>query len=125
MGEGGFEPTVGFQRVGLALGDVVGGDQLRPHRFAVRVLGGQRLQFADHRVASAAGDFGLGAGGLRHHLVLGERGGQRVDEVKIPQVVKYWSAPFGQRRAQVPAGLFETPCRRGDYTGSLLSDESA
>ena len=125
LGQGVFQPAVSREGIGLPLDQVVGGDQLRPQRLAVRVLGRQRLQFTDHAVTTPARDFGLGQCGVGQHLVFDQSSGERVDELEVPKVVEHRPAPLGQRGAQVRACRFELARRRRLHTGILPDDESA
>ena len=86
-----------FERVGLAFSNVVGGDQLRPQRFAVGVLGGKRLEFTDDGIRASARDFGFRASGLGQHFVFCQRGGECLDEGEFVQVIEHRPAPLGQR----------------------------
>jgi hypothetical protein len=92
---------------------------------AVRVFADQSLQLPDHGIAAVARDLGLRAGGVRHDLVVGQRGREGVDELEVAEVVEDRAAPFGQRALQVSAGLLE-PTRGGrlDACG-LVRDETA
>ena len=108
----------------MAFGQIVGGDQLRPQWFAVRVLGGQRFQFADHGIASPTGDLGFRERGVCHHLVFGERSGERVDELEVAQILQHGPSPFGERRGQVLAGLFELAHGRRLHSCVLTERES-
>ena len=125
VGECGLQPLVGVERLGLAFGQVVGGDQLRPQRLTVGMFDRQGFELADDGIATPASDFGFRPRGVRHHLVLGQRGGECVDELEVAQVVQNRSAPFGQGGGQVEAGLFEAPRRGGLHARGLLDDESA
>jgi len=58
-------------------------------------------------VSRAASDFGLCERGVREHFVLRKRRGERIDELKVTQILEYGSTPLGERRAQALAGLFE------------------
>ena len=89
------------------------------------MLDRQAFKLADDGIGTPTSDFGFGAGGVRDHLVLGQRGGERVDELEVAQVVENGAAPFGQRVGQVPAGLLEAAGRGGVHTGGLLDHESA
>jgi hypothetical protein len=50
------------------------------------VFGGQRFELTDDGIATPTGDFGFGACRVRHHLVFGQRGGERIDELEVAQV---------------------------------------
>ena len=64
----------------MALGDVVGGDQLGPQRFPERMFGGKRLEADDHGVGTPACDLGFGQANLGHDFDLGQRCGERIHE---------------------------------------------
>ena len=119
VGERGLQPLVGLERLGLTLGHVVRGDQLRPQRLTVRMFDRQRFELTDDGIATPAGDFGFSVGAVRHHLVLRQCGGECVDELKVAEVVEHGSAPFGQGGGQVAAGFFESPGRGGVHTAAF------
>ncbi len=99
--------------------------RLRPQRFPVGVLVRQRLQLGDHRRGPATGDLGFRLGGVGDDLVLHQRGGERIDELKVAQIVEDRPAPFLQRRRQMLTGLFEPARGGGVHARRLLRDEPA
>ena len=94
IGERGLQATVGVEGIGLALGDVVGGDQLRPQRLAIRMRSGQALEHTDHGIGTSTGDFGFRMSGVHVDFILGERGRERGDELELGEVLEYPSTPL-------------------------------
>ena len=123
IGERRLHPAVRGQRVGLAVGEVVGRDQLGPQRLAVGVLRGQDFEVDDHGRGASASDFGLRLRGVDQNLFLHERGGKGVDELKVAQVLEHRSPPLRQCRRQVLASLLEPAGRRRVHARGLLGDE--
>ena len=119
-----FQSPIGVEGIGLALGDVVGGDQLSPQPFAIGMFGAKHLQARDHGVGTSARDLGLGERGLDRHSDLRERGGERVDEGEFAEVIEERPAPFGQRGRQVAAGIFEPSGGGGVHARVLFGDET-
>jgi hypothetical protein len=76
-------------------------------------------------VGTPAGYFGFGARGVGQHLVFDKRGGKRVDELKISQILQHRPTPLRQRGRQVTAGTLEIASGGGLYACRLLNDESA
>ena len=125
LGEGRFQSPIGLQSVGLAFSDVVGGDQLRPQRFAVGVFAGKRLELTDDGIRASARDFGFRAGGVGQQFVFCQRGGECLDEGEVAQVIKNRPAPFGQCGREVATGLFESARGGSADTRGLFDGETA
>lgn len=95
VSEHSLEPAVGVQCVVLAFRQIVGGDQLRPQRFSVRVLAHQDFELTDYRMHSAASYFDFCSRSDCHELVLCQCRREGVHEFEVTQILEHRPAPLG------------------------------
>ena len=92
---------VGLQRLGLPPGAVEGEHELSPEPFAERVLGDERLQFADELMVASELEVCFDPLLLSREAELVEPGDLRLGEIRVSKLGQCGASPQSERLSQL------------------------